>query len=153
MSSISSAVFSSLAYTLKQNLATAINKAINTDDSHESSDAIENIPETPETETADDVNEESDEINKAIDTVVKYTVGGENSDEASEENNIDLSNFSIGRNAEVKEPDYSNYEAEESPEESEEHSDDYEADYSEYVKRIRKEKHKQHKFSKDMEEY
>ena len=99
------------------------------------------------------VNEESDEINKAIDTVVKYTVGGEDSDEASEENNIDLSDFSIGRNAEVKEPDYSNYEAEESPEESEEHSDDYEADYSEYVKRIRKEKHKQHKFSKDMEEY
>lgn len=139
--------------TLKQNLATAINKAINTDDSHESSDAIENIPEAPETETADDVNEESDEINKAIDTVVKYTVGGEDSDEASEENNIDLSDFSIGRNAEVKEPDYSNYEAEESPEESEEHSDDYEADYSEYVKRIRKEKHKQHKFSKDMEEY
>ena len=137
--------------TLKQNLATAINKAINTDDSHESSDAVENIPEVPE--IADDANEESDEINKAIDTVVKYTVGGEDSDEASEENKIDLSGFSIGRNAEVKEPDYSNYKAEESPEMSEEHSDDYEADYSEYVKRIRKEKHKQHKFSKDMEEY
>lgn len=135
--------------TLKQNLATAINKAINTDDSHESSNAVENIPEVPETDTADGVNEESDEINKAIDTVVKYTVGGED----SEENNIDLSDFSIGRNAEVKEPDYSNYKAEESPETSEEHSDDYEADYSEYVKRIRKEKHKQHKFSKDMEEY
>ena len=139
--------------TLKQNLATAIDKPINTDNSHESSDAVENIPEAPETDTADDTNEESDEINKAIDTVVKYTVGGEDSDEASEENNIDLSDFSIGRNAEVKEPDYSNYEAEESPEESEEHSDDYEADYSEYVKKIRKEKHKQHKFSKDMEEY
>ena len=139
--------------TLKQNLTTAIDKAINTDNSHESSDAVENIPEAPETDTADDTNEESDEINKAIDTVVKYTVGCEDSEEASEENNIDLSGFSIGQNAEVKEPDYSNYKAEESPETSEEHSDDYEADYSEYVKRIRKEKHKQHKFSKDMEEY
>ena len=139
--------------TLKQNLTTAIDKVINTDNSHESSDAVENIPEAPETDTADNTNEESDEINKAIDTVVKYTVGGEDSDEASEENNIDLSDFSIGRDAEVKEPDYSNYEAEESPEESEEHSDDYEADHSEYVKKIRKEKHKQHKFSKDMEEY
>lgn len=136
---------------LKQNLATAIDKTINANDSHVSNDAVENIPEVPD--TADDVNEESDHINKAIDTVVKYTIGGKDSEEASEENTIDLSGFSIGRNAEVKEPDYSNYKAEESPETSEEHPDDYEADYSEYVKRIRKEKHKQHKFSKDMEEY
>ena len=138
--------------TLRQNLATAIDKAINTDNSHESSDAVE-IPEAPETDTADDTNEESDEINKAIDTVVKYTVGCEDSEEASEENNIDLNNFTIGQNVEDKEPDYSNYKAEESPETSEEYPDDYEVDYSEYVKKIRKEKHKQHKFSKDMEEY
>ena len=139
--------------TLEQNLAIAIDKVINTDNSHESSDAVENIPEAPETDTADDTNEESDEINKAIDTVVKYTVGCEDSEEASEENNIDLNNFTIGQNVEDKEPDYSNYKAEESPETSEEHPDDYEVDYSEYVKKIRKEKHKQHKFSKDMEEY
>ena len=104
--------------TLEQNLATAINKVINTDNSHESSDAVENIPEAPETDTANDTNEESDEINKAIDTVVKYTVGCEDSEEASEENNIDLNNFTIGQNVEDKEPDYSNYKAEESPETS-----------------------------------
>ena len=76
----------------------------------------------------------------------------DNTEEESSEN-INLENFTIGQNVEDKEPDYSNYKAEEPPETSEEHPDDYEVDYSEYVKKIRKEKHKQHKFSKDMEEY
>ena len=77
----------------------------------------------------------------------------EDNNEEESSNNLNLENFSIGKDVEEEEPDYSNYEVEEEPEEQEEDSEEDELNYSDYIKNIKKDKQKQHKFDKDMEDY